>query len=59
MLILDNSTLIMGCFSAVRAIDAAEFSTNDALINSEAERITALPPFTPKYAIEMKKKFTK
>lgn len=49
MLVLDNSTLNLGCFSAVRAIDMAEFSTNDASINSDAERIAALPSFIPKY----------
>lgn len=49
MLILDNSTLNLGCFSAVRGIDMAEFSANDASINSEAKRIAALSSFTPKY----------
>lgn len=49
MLILDNSTLNMGCFSAVRGIDTTEFSSNDASINSEAERIAALSSFMPKY----------
>lgn len=48
MLILDNSTLNMGCFSAVRGIDMTEFSSNDASINSEAERIAASPFFMPK-----------
>lgn len=50
MLIVDNSTLNMACFSAVRGIDMTEFSGNDASINSEAERIAALPSFMPKYA---------